>query len=403
LRQRQPTLPNCGSILSATRTKLWYLSSPITVQQVPQTSLSGTQKDGTQAHLLPKRFTRSSKDGRSRSTGNRSGRRKNSEGIHSTIKISWSCRSSNQVRFLGGSVPRNAGDTRRYKPPPVPSLTRKTLQYLNSRKTLPKFLHKTETSNLATRSTKILRTYKLNLTRRLGCLTLSLSPFQVCSRSAPRETGNPVPPKSSQSQLVGKPPENPHIGRAIWEPKPRSILVTDSSMEGWGSVLHTPQSMNYMHSNADLPQSQKESPQSVPTRGFHARRCRAPVINQRELLAAIIGLRSFLNVARNSHVFLNFDSQVALAVTRNWTSKSPQIMALLYILRQLCEDNGISLGLQYLPSILNTWADRLSRQCDKSDWALTPNAAAQVLTFIQVQITSQVYARREPVLPQCLV
>jgi hypothetical protein len=80
--------------------------------------------------------------------------------------------------------------------------------------------------------------------------------------------------------------------------------------------------------------------------------------------------------------------------------KYPRIMALLRIFRQLCEDDGISLGLKYLPSILNTWADRLSRQRDFSDWALTPNATNQIQNFVQAPITSQVYARRETAIPQ---
>jgi hypothetical protein len=53
-----------------------------------------------------------------------------------------------------------------------------------------------------------------------------------------------------------------------------------------------------------------------------------------------------------------------LAGTSNWTSRSPRMMELLRILRKLCEDNGNSLGLQYIPSVLNIWADRLSRRRD---------------------------------------
>jgi hypothetical protein len=78
-------------------------------------------------------------------------------------------------------------------------------------------------------------------------------------------------------------------------------------------------------------------------------------------LADIIGVRSLINFTRNSHVSLTSDSQVALAVTRKWASKSPQIMALIRVFRQLCEVNCISLGLQYLPSFLTTWENQLSR------------------------------------------
>jgi hypothetical protein len=76
-------------------------------------------------------------------------------------------------------------------------------------------------------------------------------------------------------------------------------------------------------------------------------------INQRELLAATFGLKTFLPVANQQRVQLLSDSQVALAVISNWTCRSPRDMVLLRILRRLCEENGISLGLQYIPSVLN--------------------------------------------------
>jgi hypothetical protein len=86
---------------------------------------------------------------------------------------------------------------------------------------------------------------------------------------------------------------------------------------------------------------------SVPARGLFNPTDAKPVsINQRELLAAILGLSTFLQVARSLHVNLLSDSQVSLAVVRNLTSRSPRIIDLLRILRLLCEENGISLGLQ---------------------------------------------------------
>jgi hypothetical protein len=140
------------------------------------------------------------------------------------------------------------------------------------------------------------------------------------------------------------------------------MIVTDASMEGRGAVLHIHQNMHFMHLSTDLPQVPQKDPQSVPARGLLTPEdAETHSINQRELLADIIGVRSLINFARNSHVSLTSDSQVALAVTRKWTSKSPQIMALIHVLRQLCEVNSISLGLQYLPSILNKWENQLSR------------------------------------------
>jgi ribonuclease HI len=199
-------------------------------------------------------------------------------------------------------------------------------------------------------------------------------------------------------------PTNIHVGRAIWDVTPSATLVTDASMEGWGAVMHshgkrevslqlTPTSTT----NTSLLQNLGAS---VPARGLFIPTDAEPVsINQRELLAAILGLSTFLQVARSLHVNLLSDSQVSLAVVRNWTSRSPRLMALLRILRRLCEENGISLGLQYIPSVLNIWADKLSRCRDSSDWAITPFALAQIQGHLSRPILSQVFARRDTVIP----
>jgi ribonuclease HI len=128
-------------------------------------------------------------------------------------------------------------------------------------------------------------------------------------------------------------------------------------MEGWGTVLHA-QTGNENTPSGVAPQTRAGVHQtfgtSVPARGLFIPSDVGPTsINQRELLAAIFGLKTFLPVARQQRIQLLSDSQVALAVIRNWTCKSPRVMAFLRILRRLCEENGISLGLQYIPSVLN--------------------------------------------------
>jgi ribonuclease HI len=88
---------------------------------------------------------------------------------------------------------------------------------------------------------------------------------------------------------------------------------------------------------------------SVPARGLFIPSDAEPTsINERELLAAIIGLKTFLPVARQQRVQLLSDSQVALAVIiRNWTCRSPRVMVLLRILRRHCEENVIYFGLKF--------------------------------------------------------
>jgi hypothetical protein len=134
--------------------------------------------------------------------------------------------------------------------------------------------------------------------------------------------------------------ENQHVGRAFRDSTPTATLDTDASMEGWGAVFHTTRLIAGTQPPVAL---------SVPARLLFAPEDAAPgSINQRELLAAILGLHSALAIARDIHVQLVSDSQVTLVVTRNWTSRPPRMMVLLRILRKFGEDNGISLGLQYL-------------------------------------------------------
>lgn len=47
------------------------------------------------------------------------------------------------------------------------------------------------------------------------------------------------------------------------------------------------------------------------------------------------------------------DSLVNAHVMRNYTSRSPRLLAKIRLLRALCEENGIRLSTCYLPSVLN--------------------------------------------------
>jgi ribonuclease HI len=108
-------------------------------------------------------------------------------------------------------------------------------------------------------------------------------------------------------------------------------------MEGWGAVMHSHgkrevslQMTPTATTNTNLLQNLGTS---VPARVLFIPTDAEPVlINQLELLAAILDLSTFLQVARSLHVNLLSDSQVSLAVVRNWTSRSPRLMALLRIL-----------------------------------------------------------------------
>lgn len=48
------------------------------------------------------------------------------------------------------------------------------------------------------------------------------------------------------------------------------------------------------------------------------------------------------------------------------------------MLHKLCADMGVELRVKHVSSVLNAWADRLSRENDSTDWAL------QTTTFLRL-------------------
>lgn len=75
-------------------------------------------------------------------------------------------------------------------------------------------------------------------------------------------------------------------------------------------------------------------------------------------------LQDFLPFPRARSVLLISDSLVTTHVVRNLTSRSPRLLRKLRQLRDLCEQHGVRLSTRHLPSVLNCWADRLSRRRD---------------------------------------
>lgn len=150
--------------------------------------------------------------------------------------------------------------------------------------------------------------------------------------------------------------KNPHVGRMVW-PKPAVALFTDASMSGWGALWNG----------------------AVPTSGFFDAAQEGSSINELELLAAIHGLRSFLPFARQRHLELVTDSQVTAHIVRNLTSRAPRLHHHLRTLRTLCEGHGVTISTRHLPSVLNLWADRLSRRRDSTTWGLPSTAVALLI------------------------
>jgi hypothetical protein len=64
------------------------------------------------------------------------------------------------------------------------------------------------------------------------------------------------------------------------------------------------------------------------------------------------------------------DSLFTAHVVQNYKSRSPRILTKLRMLRNLREEHGVTLSKRHLPSVLNCWADRLSRRRDSLHWEL---------------------------------
>ena len=58
----------------------------------------------------------------------------------------------------------------------------------------------------------------------------------------------------------------------------------------------------------------------------------------------------------------------------NLTSRSPKLLSRLRTLCHLCEQHSVTISTRFLPSVLNCWADRLSRRRDSYRLDLPPSA-----------------------------
>jgi hypothetical protein len=78
-----------------------------------------------------------------------------------------------------------------------------------------------------------------------------------------------------------------------------------------------------------------------------------------------------LELARGKQLQPVSDSRVTVHIVSNRTSRSPRLLSHLRTIRALCEARGITLSTRHLPSVLNLWADRLSRRTDSTNWGLS--------------------------------
>lgn len=143
---------------------------------------------------------------------------------------------------------------------------------------------------------------------------------------------------------------NAATGRAIWPGAASILLDTDASGSGWGAVLNEGEEARGYH--------------GVDRNGLH--------INCLELGAVTRALQSFKHlIPSGSIIRLRTDSMVALHVMRASSSRSPALMAEMRNLYELCQDMNVELRVEHVSSVLNDWADRLSRENNSTDWTLS--------------------------------
>lgn len=85
--------------------------------------------------------------------------------------------------------------------------------------------------------------------------------------------------------------------------------------------------------------------------------------------------RHFLT-RRDTWVLLKSDSTVTVGAVNHMASRSAVLMRELRRLHESCASWGLSIRAEYLPSSVNAYADRLSRESDSTDWALCAEAYA---------------------------
>lgn len=148
---------------------------------------------------------------------------------------------------------------------------------------------------------------------------------------------------------------NPDVGRRIWQ-QPEATLFTDASLRGWGAAWNG----------------------EVPAAAFFTASEEGSSINELELTAALSALRHFILFAKKRQVELVTDSKVTSHIVRNITGRSPRLLEKQRALRHLCEEHGVCLSTRHFPSVLNCWADSLSRRQDQHAWTL-PEVALSLL------------------------
>lgn len=142
---------------------------------------------------------------------------------------------------------------------------------------------------------------------------------------------------------------SPDVGQALWPPT-LGRLTTDAPQYGWGGHWNN----------------------LVPARCFSSATHSPLHINVKEVEAVTQSILSLYPLCpiRDGAIDLVVDSRVALACINAFSSRSPAMTVALKRLYALCRTLGLTLRASWIASVANLWADKLSRDKDRTDWRL---------------------------------
>ena len=150
-------------------------------------------------------------------------------------------------------------------------------------------------------------------------------------------------------------------GRTFSQLNPQVIIQTDASLTGWGAVCN-----------------------GVQTSGQLTEEERSLHINVLELLAIKLALFSFTRGKRMKAIHFQIDNKAAFSyLWKMGGTKNEYMIRLSKEIWHYVLNHNMAITAEYLPSVLNTVADRQSRKkTDSSEWLLHPKvfqAVSQLL------------------------
>ncbi|XP_032237067.2 uncharacterized protein LOC116617948 [Nematostella vectensis] len=154
---------------------------------------------------------------------------------------------------------------------------------------------------------------------------------------------------------------------------PSHTLTTDASNLGWGAVFENDSTGGTW---------------SVKDQKHH--------INNLELLAVFLGLKTYCKDLRDAHVRAMIDNTTAIAVLNYMgTSHSPELNLLGKTIWEWCITRGIWLSSAHIPGIANCLADRESRtKIRQTEWMLNTDLVSFALSELEFSPSIDLFASR---------